>query len=135
MVFLEWTNEYYTGIDEIDKQHKTLVELLNKLYTSFVEKNTELTLVDILEEMTTYTEYHFDCEEELFSKTDYPEIEKHKQEHQELFKEIEAFKLELEIGRNITYKLMTFLRKWISDHVLGTDKSYVPYLQNKSKEV
>ena len=134
MVFLEWTTDYDTGIDEIDEQHKRLVELLNTLYTSFIEKNTDLTLVDILKELTDYAEYHFTYEEALFAKSGYPREEDHIQEHQELFNEIEAFKIELERGHSITYKLMTFLRKWVSGHLLGIDKDYIPYIQNKSED-
>ena len=35
---------------------------------------------------------------------------------------------------NVTFELLHFLRGWLTHHILGTDKAYVPFLLSKGVE-
>ncbi len=37
---ISWSDEFSVGIQEIDEQHKCLVELINKLYTGLAAKDS-----------------------------------------------------------------------------------------------
>ena len=49
-VFVLWNEKYNTGIKEIDDQHKKLVNILNQLYESFVDRTTNEKLKKVFKE-------------------------------------------------------------------------------------
>ena len=49
-VFVLWNKKYNTGIKEIDDQHKKLVNILNQLYESFVDRTTNEKLKKVFKE-------------------------------------------------------------------------------------
>lgn len=81
---LQWNNEWNSGNDEIDKEHKELLELLNDLInTSISEVNFDKSIekLDILIEKIVK---HFETEEEILSKVGYKNYDKHNKIHKNL---------------------------------------------------
>ena len=84
--FVEWSNELSVGIEEIDEQHKVLVNLINRLFDETVvhQAGTSAVMEEILHELIEYTVIHFAVEESLFRIFHYPETETHTRHHDEL---------------------------------------------------
>ena len=132
MDFIKWETKYELGIEEIDKQHQQLIGILNRLYDAFVKKESDKLLGEILNEMDTYAQLHFNMEEEGFEKFKYEGKEKHIAEHTRYNETIGSFRADLEKGRPITFKVMNFLRIWWTEHILISDAKYVPtFVQNE----
>lgn len=129
---LAWTDELSVGIEEIDRQHMELVALLNELHVAITEHRASSACLAILDKLIEYTRVHFTVEESLFRILDYPGYGPHRQEHEKLIEQIVGFqqKLKNENG-NVTFELLHFLRGWLTHHILGTDKAYVPFLLSK----
>lgn len=124
--FIKWTDSLSVSNSTIDEQHKSLIKILNNLYVAFMEKKHIESLKEIVGELSKYTIYHFNTEEKMFKEKSYKLSEEHIKEHQGFIKTIEDFAEELERNPgSLTYKMMTFLKKWICEHILGTDKKYV----------
>ena len=72
MAIMLWTDEYLSGIDTIDTQHKDLFKLIN----SFEEENEENLHSDIIvqfaEILLSHAETHFAHEDELMVSVEYP---------------------------------------------------------------
>jgi hemerythrin len=68
---IEWKDDYLTGIEEIDTQHKGFVKLINRL--SIVQEfgNKKAIAVRLLNELGKYIEYHFASEENIMFLTKY----------------------------------------------------------------
>lgn len=134
--FISWNDNISVGIQEIDEQHKQLVELINRLYDAMVEgENKQETAREILTELTQYTIVHFAVEESLFRIFDYPEYESHREHHQELRAQVADINARVQEGeRMITPELLFFLRKWITNHIMVEDKAYAPFLLDKGIE-
>ncbi len=132
---LAWTDELSVGIEEIDRQHMELVALLNELHVAITEHRASGACLDILDKLIEYTRVHFTVEESLFRILGYPGYGPHKQEHEKLIEQIMGLqrKLKNESG-NVTFELLHFLRGWLTHHILGTDKAYVPFLLSKGAE-
>ena len=64
-----WNRNFETGIDDIDQQHKVLVNILNRLAWHFASDTSELTPDQILDELLTYAAFHFEYEEAIWNKT------------------------------------------------------------------
>jgi hemerythrin len=62
----------------------------------------------------------------------YPDLNKHISEHQEATHKSHMFMVEYERGgQNIDIELLKFLSDFIQNHVLRTDRNYIPYIQGK----
>jgi len=132
MGLIQWNSSLSIGINEIDEQHKKLIVMINQLQDAMrVGKGKEI-LGTTLNELVRYTVYHFSTEEKYFDRYDYPETATHIDEHAKFIREVSAFKKEFEEGRiGITIKLMNFLSDWLVNHIMGSDKKFGPYLNEK----
>jgi len=130
MSLIEWGDEFITGIDTIDKQHRGLVELLNTLSRDFDENKTRKDLEIILEKLFDYTKYHFSTEEYLMKQASYPDYQRHKDEHDTFVKKVKGFIGNFMDGKEeLTKDIVDFLSEWVKNHILKTDKEYIPYLK------
>lgn len=132
--FITWDDELSVGIQEIDEQHKILVNLINRLFNEALVKHNVSVAKEILTELVQYTIIHFAVEESLFRIFNYPEYERHKQQHEELKRQVIALKDRIEQGEEITTELINFLRGWLKKHILHEDKKYTNFLAEKGLE-
>lgn len=125
MAYIEWKKTYNIGIDEVDEQHKGLVEILNELYEAHHLGTASLIIDQTLIKLVNYTIYHFESEEKLFTKFNYEDAEKHVTEHKEFVDSIESFKMQAKKGNLLlSLKTLDYLKDWTITHILGTDKEF-----------
>jgi len=129
MVLFAWCDDYAMRIPSIDAQHRGLVDMLNSLHNGMLEGTGQEQLGPLLRGLIDYTGSHFEHEEQLFAQYQYPQAERHTQEHRELTQKVLEFKDKLESGQaRITVELMIFLKDWLIHHILGSDKAYSKHL-------
>ncbi len=127
---MRWDSSLQLGISQIDDQHKQLVGMINDLHRAMKQRQTMAVTGGILERLVSYTVFHFDVEEKLFRKHNYPEYSEHKKVHEKLVAKVMDFKTKVEQGdATISMELMDFLKDWLVSHIKGTDKKYVPFLK------
>lgn len=127
-----WTDELSVGIQEIDEQHKVLVNLLNELSQAIKEHHGNEACLNILDRLVDYTRIHFAVEESLMRIFDYADYENHKAEHEQLIEEVQAMRHEIEDDhRKISFKLLHFLKMWLTQHILSSDKEYSEHFLNQ----
>jgi hemerythrin len=129
MKLVEWSDDLSVGMEEIDAQHKILVSLLNRFHKAVITGQDHRILQEVLEELMKYTAVHFSLEEQLMRTCNYPDYANHKKRHEELLAQIQDF--HARVGRNeegVSKELWTFLRRWLTQHIQGSDKQYAPYL-------
>ena len=80
-----WKEKYAIGVEVIDRQHKELFERFNKfLRVVRSEQSMEEKIADIEETFNFMGEYviaHFDSEEAVQRKYNFPEYERHRKIH------------------------------------------------------
>lgn len=124
---LEWNDDYLTGIELIDEQHKTLIGIGNRLYALLMSpfaKDKYDDIVSILKELTDYTVFHFSAEEELMDRIGYRRIISHKAVHNEFIakiKHVDQNRIDNDQNAYLL-ELTDFVLSWISEHILKTDK-------------
>ncbi len=127
---IQWEQQYELGIKSIDDQHKRLIEItseLSLLLTNAVGgEDIYDQMVEIIQEITDYTIYHFKYEESLFEKVNYPFKAVHIKEHNDLISEIENLDLRAVDEDQITFgkKILKFLITWVFKHISGSDFLY-----------
>ena len=132
MSLLAWSNMFSVGVTEIDNQHKKLVDMANRLNDAMKAGHGKDAIGKILNELVSYTASHFAYEERLMDQHKYPMSPQHKQEHKDLVKTVLDFKAKFEKGdAALTAEVMTFLRDWLSKHIMSSDKSFGKDLNSK----
>lgn len=132
MAFITWKDSYSVNVKDIDTQHKKLIDMINSLHDSMKEGKGKEAIGGLLKELITYTKNHFAQEEQLFDKYGYFETLVHKRQHQDLVSQVESLQNSYLKGETImSLDVMEFLKKWLNDHILGSDKKYSAFLNGK----
>jgi len=126
--FIEWSNELSVGIEEIDAQHKVLVDLLNQTHEAIQQRYTAQVTNDIIDQLGEYTRVHFAVEESLMRILHYPDYERHKEEHEKLIEQLNELRAKLGTGKgSIGFELGHFLKGWLTRHIMEADKRYTSH--------
>jgi hemerythrin len=126
MGIIEFDSTMSVNIKSIDEQHKKLVDILNMLSDAMKAKSGKDVLDDVLTELSAYVDYHFETEEELFKKYDYPEALKHVEEHNSYKENIEKFNEKFKDNKTLglSVEVFNYLVTWIKHHIKEVDKAY-----------
>lgn len=129
MILIHWKNSFEIDQGIIDEQHQKLIRLINDLYTAFYEGQANKVIEAIIVELEAYTRYHFETEEALFSGIGFDQEAKHLQQHRFFEEKIKHFKEDfINEDLRLSYEIMNFLRDWLQNHILDSDKKYIPYI-------
>lgn len=127
---IEWGEKYILGITTIDKQHKILVDIINQLYSAFIDGTSSIIIGNIIKKLIEYTDYHFGEEEKVFEIINYEESPEHKKEHASFVEKIKSFETDSENGSfSISQNLLDFLKQWLLNHILEKDKRYIEFFK------
>ena len=126
-VLVKWSSEYNLGVEAIDRQHESLVELVNQVWESIVFRADEAKVMEILGQLERYTVAHFAAEEAYMQMVNYPAFSEHKGIHEAFIARIAAEKQAAMNGGQLTLGLVSFLRQWLLEHILKTDKAFVEF--------
>lgn len=125
MAVFAWDNSFETGFSEVDKQHHYLVDVTNQFGELLSRDEVDAAAVDaLLEELVSYTHYHFEEEEKLMRSAGIDErhLQHHVLEHQGFFRDVDLLSRELSTRSKVTEKsLFDFLINWLVYHILGSD--------------
>ncbi len=129
MTILPWTEQYSVDIRKIDNQHKILLDYLNKLYDIILGETENEDIVKIIDDMTIHAISQFRSEEQLMFSTGYPKYSHHKLQHKHLIKQLGDLREKYcSDGSTELVELTNFLKDWLVDHIMGSDKSMGKFL-------
>ena len=125
---LVWDEVLSVQNDEIDNDHRILVDLFNLLGRSAASGESREYVEAVLEELIRCAAWHFCHEERLMLKAGYEGLDEHRQEHLELIDSVR----DLQDGILGTGKLeeeeFEFLERWLTGHILVADMKFGEYL-------
>ena len=122
----KFKDEYRTGIDFIDEQHKVLFEIADKTY-NLLKNDFALDkydrIVGLIEELQDYTAFHFNAEEEYMKKISYKRMFTQKVAHDAFIKrinDVDFSKIDEDQEEYIT-RILQLLNDWLTEHILEND--------------
>jgi len=119
---LVWSKILSVGVDEIDEDHRKLIQIFNILNHAVAEGDSPEYLAATLEELINCTVWHFSHEERLMLKHRYPETAQHKAEHRELIQTAKELQQGLlQAGKPMVDQQVEFLERWLTEHILTAD--------------
>ncbi len=141
-VWIKWEKKYELGIPGIDKQHRHLLDLCNKLrsdlknFSSKEGVDWHASLAHTLKELAAYTQDHFATEEKLMRACNYKDFDRHRTQHHRFVEEVTKQLMTFDLATlQEAYSLLDFLRDWILSHVACEDKLYVKPIMDYYKNM
>lgn len=126
---VRWQDDFSVGNNHIDEQHSILIDTINQL-ASAESLNNHHAVQMIIDELASYAAFHFDFEERLMERGNYPHLDEHKCIHRAFTQWVADLR-----GQYITYgrhplgeSVLVYLRDWLSHHILGEDRRYQSFI-------
>lgn len=117
-----WSHILSVEVDEIDEDHRKLINIFNILNHAVVEGESPDYLAAVLEELINCTVWHFSHEERLMLKYGYDGMEEHKAEHRQLIEGAKELQQEiLQADKSLADEHIEFLKRWLTEHILTAD--------------
>ena len=126
---VDWSETLSVGVDEVDEDHRKLVDLFNLFAQAVADDKDPNYLEALLEELIACTVWHFRHEERLMLKYNYQGFDEHKVDHQDLTEAVGVLKQKfLDRGKQVTEEDIEYLEQWLVEHILVTDMPMGSYL-------
>jgi hemerythrin-like metal-binding protein len=130
---IAWSDEFSLGMPEIDAQHQVLIDLINQVWIAIIpSKPDQEHTIRIVEELEKYTLTHFTDEEVFMRKMWYPKFREHKGAHDQFVARVAQEKAKIASGQRLTLDMVYFLRDWLINHILVSDKEYAEEFKQQS---
>lgn len=138
--FIEWRDNWLLDIDDMDGEHKELVDMLNQLAERYccVQRSgaggvaRRDKIVALLDDIGRHVKSHFDHEEACMSEAGYPGYEAHCYEHVTLL--AEYAELMREVRREgvecLDQDTLGALKGWLIGHIAGADRRFGDYYRS-----
>ncbi|MBI5642506.1 MAG: hemerythrin family protein [Deltaproteobacteria bacterium] len=131
MALFQWNDSFSVDVAIFNTHHKKLVELINELYEAMRVGKGPQAVGGVLKSLLEYTKVHFSSEQYLMAAHNYPGYEEHKREHDELVKKVTDLMEKQSRGTAVTVEVFNFLKDWLSNHIMTTDKKYGAFFNDK----
>ncbi|MCJ7681587.1 MAG: bacteriohemerythrin, partial [Candidatus Aminicenantes bacterium] len=80
---IKWDDSLSVGIEQIDDQHRLLIDKLMELSDAYNKGHEQNELLKTLSFLIDYTDFHFTTEEQEMEKHKYPGLAEQKKQHKE----------------------------------------------------
>jgi hemerythrin len=124
---IRWDESMTTGLPEIDKQHKLLIEKFNEfsgILSTLKKSDSRKAAGEVLDFLQFYALWHFEQEEKLMEKYKCPAAEKNREEHayfREVFGQFYYQWQHEDMNMELVQKTYEELSEWIANHLLKVD--------------
>jgi len=132
---MAWKDDFNLGHEWVDMQHRRLFELVSGLVGSCADGSNIEKLKGTLDFLVNYTVQHFNDEENLQLKYNYPKYESHKRLHDdfkntvgELVEKFTAHGSSADLCSNVNKIIV----RWLINHIQQEDKKIGEHIRSLS---
>jgi len=127
-----WDESLSVEVDEVDEDHRKLIDLFNILSRSVADGDAADYIEAVLEELISCTIWHFRHEERLMLLYKYDGIEGHKAEHSDLIDSVKELQKKFhKENKLLTNEDIEYLSDWLTGHIYGQDMKMGFYLMKE----
>ncbi len=125
---LIWDESLSVQVDEIDEDHRRLIDLFNILSHAVAENDSLIYVEAVLEELISCTVWHFRHEERLMIKYNYGDYPEHKADHEALIDSVRDLQKRFRAAGKLSDEDISFLEHWLTGHILSADMKLGAFL-------
>ena len=126
-----WKETYSVGVEEIDRQHKDFLKLINRLNILHGKGDPPVLISRYLRELGAYAAYHFVSEENIMVLLKYPDLSRQEAEHQKLLEAFSQKVKDYQAGLEDVDSLLQFLMDWFVSHTSLEDRKIGDHLRER----
>jgi hemerythrin-like metal-binding protein len=124
---IEWTQNLSVSVKLLDKQHQTLLAIMNEMYEALDKGIEKIVIGKILAELTDFAKFHFATEEKYFEMYHYEGTTEHIIEHKKILTKVSELSEQQKAGENLlAIEVLFFLEDWLKQHLMKVDRQYIP---------
>lgn len=130
-MYLTWDSSLSVGIDSIDNQHKELLNCIEQLLISIEDGKSNDEVIKTLDFLEEYVVKHFNEEEEIQSKTNYPLLDIQHRQHENFKSDLKEFRRVFEthgVSTVLALNIQQNLADWVKNHIMNLDKDLGDFL-------
>jgi hemerythrin-like metal-binding protein len=124
---MQWKTEYSIGIEEIDEQHKELINLFSSVADAVSAEMKWSEIHFRIVTLRNFATFHFEFEEALMRLFGYAENQAHAEFHRGFFAKLSAFESH-SIHEGVKGEVVKLLCDWLFGHILTSDKDYAKHI-------
>lgn len=129
-----WSGEFSLDMPEIDQQHQQLIDLINQVWAATINKqHNKIEMIRIVYALERYTVTHFTAEEVFMREISYPKFAEHKKAHDQFVARIRQEKVLVASGERLNLDIVHYLKDWLINHILVSDKEYALQYAKRSE--
>ncbi len=127
-----WETELTLGFEAIDHDHRDQARAVAALEGAVRRGGDPRAIESFLLGLIESTHEHFEHEQQLMQRWNYPLYEAHAHSHERLMGELRSLREEHAAGRLVVDEAtLTKLRHWLGDHVKVMDHALAEYLKQR----
>lgn len=128
-----WDKSLETGNLVIDEQHKAIIGSINELLEACSQGKGRIEVENTLKFLQDYVVKHFNDEERLQLKANYPEYNSHKEKHDKFKKTVVEIADEFKkngASIQLVAKVNSSIAGWLITHIKNDDKKVAAFIKN-----
>jgi hemerythrin len=121
---MRWSDQYATGIERIDDQHKMIFKMAEDFRVALDEGSGERVYGGILEALHLYVRTHFGFEERCMAKYHCPAAQRNREAHVRFVEILTEFQQRYAVSgfdRADARNLVDTIDRWLADHICRID--------------
>jgi len=130
-----WSEEYSSGVADIDTQHRILLSQFNALATAVCEGRAD-DAVPILARIAKDAQQQFGKEETLMQESRYRFLAEHAHQHRRFHENLQRLSEEISAGTEnpvyTAFRIKLLLMDWTINHSIKTDRHLGHHLKSRS---
>lgn len=131
MAPFHWRDSLSLDVPVIDRDHKHLIGLVNRIHYLRLAGADRRALGNALADLETYTETHFAREEMLMRLSGYPDLAAHAKRHVKMKQQVAEWVARFAGApeRFDVEAFASFVNDWLVMHILGEDMKIKPWVE------
>lgn len=116
-----WNDAYRIGLESVDAQHRTLFEIVGRIYALEEHPDTKDAIRGIFYDLSDYMQQHFANEEAYMAAIGYPGLNEHREHHRRIIEGVATLvrnPVRLDILKT---KMKVAAKRMLVDHILIED--------------
>lgn len=130
-----WTPELSVGVDEIDEQHRELLDRIDRLLRTIEDHHADDEIRRLLGFLETHVVLHFGTEEKLMVRTGYAGTRAHRDAHQRFLEDFSAIQAQFEAAGATPAMVQAVSSRvcgWLCDHIRSVDRGLGRFLKSRA---
>jgi len=120
-----------TALKSMNKEHDMIKEILNKINYAYNNKLNTTIKKKLINELYIFLDFHFTSEENMLTMFDYPDYDKHKEEHDHMKYHLAEIIGTLDVEEIDFEELKNFIYESLHIHTQKSDAELTKHLKTQ----